>query len=97
MQKIAPRRRLKPFREITKNVGVDHKVRRLAEALDFVEPQNAKVDLNYFTPSIPRRLSDEEKMEALSELVDTVQAIEDSDVILLGMWVSPTNTASIAD
>jgi len=90
MLKIAPRRRLKPFKEVTKHVGVDHKVRRLAEALDFVEAQNPKVDLNYFTMSIPMRLSDDEKWQCLSEIVDTVSAIEDSDVILLGMWVSPT-------
>ena len=48
------------------------------------------VDLNYFALSIPMRLSDEEKMETLSEMVDTVQAIEGSDVVLLGMWISPT-------
>jgi hypothetical protein len=52
---------------------------------------NRKVDLNYFTLSIPMRLSDEEKMETLSKLVDTVQAIEGSDVVLLGMWISPTS------
>ena len=40
--------------------------------------------------SIPMRFSDEEKMERLSEMVDTVSAIDDSDVILLGMWISPT-------
>jgi len=90
MQKLAPRRRLKSFKEVMKNVGVDHKVRRLAEALDFIEAQNPKVDLNYFTMSIPRHLSDQEKMERLSEVVDTITAIEDSDVILLGMWISPT-------
>jgi hypothetical protein len=90
MLQTAPRRRLKSFKEVTKHVGVKHQVRRLAESLDFVEAQNPKVDLNYFTLSIPRHLWDEEKMEAVSELVDTVQAIEDSDVILLGMWISPT-------
>ncbi len=90
MQHIVPRRRLKPFKEVTKHVGVKHQVRRIAESLDFVEAQNPNVDLKYFTLFIPMRLSDEEKMEALSELVDTVQAIEGSDVVLLGMWVSPT-------
>jgi hypothetical protein len=49
-----------------------------------------KVDLNYFTISVPMRLSDEEKMERLSDVLGTITAIEDSDVILLGMWVSPT-------
>ena len=37
----------------------DHKVRRLAEALDFAEAPNAKADLNYFTLYISRYLSDE--------------------------------------
>jgi hypothetical protein len=92
MQQIAQHRRLKPFREVTKHVGIDRRVRRLAEEMDLIEAlsNDPKVDLNYFTVVVPMRLSDEEKMETLSELVDTVQAIEESDVVLLGMWVSPT-------
>lgn len=90
MLQISPRRRLNPFKEVTKHVGVKHQVRRLAESLDFVEAQNTEVDLNYFTLSISMRLSDDERMEALSELVDTVRAIEGSDVVLLGIWSSPT-------
>ena len=90
MQQIVPRRRLRPFKEVTKHVGVKHQVRRLAEALDLTDAQTLRWIWNYFTLSIPRHLWDEEKMEAVSELVDTVQAIEDSDVILLGMWISPT-------
>jgi len=89
MQQIAPRRKLKSFKEVTKHVGVDRQIRRLAESLNVAEAQNPTVDVKYFTFSIPMRLSDEEKMDTLSELVDTVQAIEDSDVILLGMWISP--------
>jgi hypothetical protein len=85
-----PRRKLRSFREVTKNVGIDRRIRRLAESLNFAEAQNPKVDLNYFTLSIPMRLSEDEKMETLSELVDTVSAIEGSDVILLGMWMSST-------
>jgi hypothetical protein len=92
MQQIAPRRRLKPFKEVTKHIGIERQVRRLAEEMNLTESRSndAKVDLNYFTLSIPMRLSDEEKMETLSQLANTVSAIEDSDVILLGMWVSPT-------
>ena len=90
MLQIAPRRRLKRFTEVTGRLGVDRQVRRLAASLNLSEAQNPKVDLNYFTMSIPMRLSDEEKSERLSEMVDTVSAIEDSDVILLGMWISPT-------
>ncbi len=90
MRQIAPRRRLKPFKEVTKHVGVNRQLRRLAESLNLAEAQNPEVDLSYFTLSIPMRLSDEEKMDTLSELVDTVQAVEGSDVILLAMWVSPT-------
>ncbi len=75
-----------------KNVGIERQVRRLAEEMDLTKSRSndPNVDLNYFTLSIPKRLSDEEKMETLSELVDTVQAIEGSDVVLLGMWISPT-------
>jgi hypothetical protein len=91
LQKV-PRRRLKPFKEVTKHVEIDHKVRRLAEALALTgsRSNDPKVDLNYFTLSIPMRLSDDERSERLSEMVDTVSAIEGSDVILLGIWVSPT-------
>ena len=90
MRQIAPRRRLRSFREVTKHVGIDRQLRRLAESLNLPEAQNPKVDLNYFTLSIPMRLSDNEKSERLSEMVDTVSAIEDSDVIVLGIWISPT-------
>ena len=90
MQQTAPRRRLESFKDVTKHVGVQRQIRRLAESLNLPEAQNPKVNLNYFTSSIPTRLSDEEKMERLSELVDTTQAIEGSDVVLLGMWISPT-------
>lgn len=75
-----------------KNVGIERQVRRLAEEMDLTKSRSndPNVDLNYFALSIPMRLSDEEKMETLSEMVDTVQAIEGSDVVLLGMWISPT-------
>jgi hypothetical protein len=92
MLQKTPRRRLKPFKEVTKHVEIDQTVRRLAEEMDLTQScsNDPKVALNYFTVSIPIRLSDEEKLERLSEILDTVSAIEDSDVILLGMWVSPT-------
>ena len=92
MQQITRRRGLKSFKEVAKNVGVDHKVRRLAEALDLTESRlnDPKVDVNYFTLFIPMRISDEENLGRLFDVVDTITAIEDSDVILLGMWVSPT-------
>jgi hypothetical protein len=93
MQKIAPRRRLKSFKEVTKHVGVQRQIRRLAEEMDLTKPRSndPTVDLNYFTMSIPTRLSNEEKSARLSEMVDTVTAVaEGSDVVILGMWVSPT-------
>ncbi len=92
MQQTAPRRKLKPFKEVTKHVGIDRQVRRLAEEMDLTgsRSNNPKVDMNYFTLFVPMRISDEEKLERLSDVVDTITAIEDSDVILLGMWVSPT-------
>jgi hypothetical protein len=89
MLQTAPRRRVKSsFREVTKHVDVDRQVRRLAESLDLAEARNPKVDLNYFTLSVPMHLSDEEKRQRLAELVDSVTGIENSDVILLGIWVS---------
>jgi hypothetical protein len=94
MQQIAPRRRLRSFREVTKHIGLERQVGRLAEAMNLTESRrngeaNPKVDLNYFTVSIPMVLSEEEKNERLSDLVETVTAIDGSDVILVGIWVSP--------
>ncbi len=57
--------------------------------MDFTESRSndPKVDLNYFTISIPMALSDEESTERLSEMVDTITAVgERSDVVILGMW-----------
>jgi hypothetical protein len=84
-----PRRRLK-IREVMKGEGVNYEVRRLAKSLDLVEGQNPRVDVNYFTISIPMALSYEDRSDRLAEVGDAVNAIENSDVILLGMWVSPT-------
>jgi len=90
MLQTAPRRRLKPFREVTKQVGIERQVRRLAESLNLAEAQNPKVDLNYFSTSVEMKLSDQEKAERLADLSDTITAIsEKSDVVILGMWVSP--------
>jgi hypothetical protein len=94
MQQIAPRRRLRSFREVTKHIGLERQVGRLAEAMNLTESRrngeaNPKVDLNYFTVSIPMVRSEEEKNERLSDLVETVTAIDGSDVILVGIWVSP--------
>jgi hypothetical protein len=77
MLQFATRQRLKPFKTVTKHVGVKHQVRRLAETLGFVEAQNPRVDVNYFTISISRRLSDDEKSACFSEIIDTISAIED--------------------
>ena len=90
MQKPAPRRRLKGFTEVVGKLGFDRQVRRLAGSLNLAEAQNAKANLDYFTLSIPMSLSDEEKQERLADMVDTVTAIENSDVTLLGIWMSPT-------
>ena len=84
-----PRPKLK-IREAMKRARVKYEVRRLAKSMNLVEAQNPKMDLNYLTISNPMMLSDEERTERLSEMVDAVNAIVDSDVILLGMWVSQT-------
>lgn len=91
MLQTAPhRRRLKKFTEVTGSIVLDRQVRRLAESLNLAEARNSTVDLNYFTISVPMRLSDEEKEQRLAELADTVSAIQGSDVILLGIWAAPS-------
>jgi DNA-binding transcriptional regulator LsrR (DeoR family) len=90
MLQTAPRRRLKQFTEVTGSIALDRQIRRLAESLNLAEARNPTVELNYFTLSIPMVLSQEEKEERIAELADTVTAIKNSDVTLLGIWVSPT-------
>ena len=93
MQNIAPRRRLKSFKEVTKHVGVERQIRRLAEAMDLTKPRrNSTVSdetttLTYFIMSIRKDCTYEEKIDRLSEIADTVLAVEGSDVICFSMWV----------
>jgi hypothetical protein len=93
MLKIAPRQKLKPFREVTKHVGLDRQVRRLAEALDLTKSrQNSAVSdetttLSYFITSIPKDCTYEEKIDRLSEVADTILDVEGSDVMCFSMWV----------
>jgi hypothetical protein len=93
MLQIAQRRRLKPFREVTKHVGVERQLRRLGEALDLTESRRngAASDeittLSYFIMSIPRDCTSDEKMDRLSEVADVVTAVEGSDVMVFSMWV----------
>ncbi len=97
MQNIAPRRKLKSFNEITKHVGVKHQVRRLAEALDLTKSrQNSAVSdetttLSYFIMSIPKDCTYEEKIDRLSEIADTILAVEGTDVMCFSMWVPGGN------
>jgi hypothetical protein len=74
---------------VTRHVDVERQVKRLAEAMDLSKAKSPKMDLNYFDISIPMTLSDKEKAERLNGVADSVLEIESSDVILLGMWVSP--------
>jgi hypothetical protein len=93
MLQIAQRRRLKPFREVTKHVGVERQLRWLAEALDLSESRrnSAASDeittLRYFIMPIPKDDTPEEKMDRLSEVADVVTAVEGSDVMVFSMWV----------
>ena len=93
MQQIAPRRKLKPFKEITKHVGIDRQLRRLAEAPDLMKSrQNSAVSdetttLSYFIMSIPKECTYEEKIDRLSEIAGTILAVEGSDVMCFSMWV----------
>ena len=93
MLQIAPRRKLKPFKEVTRHVGVERQLRRLAEAMDLTKSrQNSAVSdetttLSYFIMSIPKDCTYEEKIDRLSEIADAVLAVEGSDVMCFSMWV----------
>jgi hypothetical protein len=93
VQQIAPRRKLKSFKEVTKHVGVERQLRRLAEALDLTKSrQNSAVSdqsttLSYFIMSIPKDCTYEEKIDRLSEVADTILEVEGSDVLCFSMWV----------
>jgi hypothetical protein len=93
MIQTATRRKLQPFREVTKHVGFDRHVRRLAEALDLTKSrQNSAVSdetttLSYFIMSIPKDCTYEEKIDRLSEVADTILQVEGSDVMCFSMWV----------
>jgi hypothetical protein len=93
MIQTATRRKLQPYRKVTKHVGVDRQVRRLAEALDLSKShRNSAVSdetttLSYFIASIPKDGTAEEKMDRLSEVADIVTAVEGSDVLVFSMWV----------
>jgi hypothetical protein len=82
MLQIAPRRKLKPFKEITKHVAIDRQLRRLAEALDLTKSrQNSAVSdetttLSYFIMSIPKDCTYEEKIDRLSEIADTILGVD---------------------
>jgi hypothetical protein len=93
MLQIAPRRKLKPFKEVTKHVGLERQIRRLAEALDLTKSRhNSAVSdetttLSYFIMSIPKDCTYAEKMDRLSEVADTILDVEGSDVLCFSMWV----------
>jgi len=90
MLQTSPRRRLRPFREVTKHVGLDRQVRRLAESLDLTKSRQDSAEtttLSYFIMSIPKNCTSDEKLDRLSEVADIVTAVEGSDVMIFSMWV----------
>ncbi len=97
MLQIAPRRKLKSFKEVTKHVGIDRQLRRLAEALDLTKPRqdgavsDETTTISYFIMSIPKDCTYEEKIDRLSEVADTILAVEGSDVMCFSMWVPDGN------
>jgi len=97
MLQIATRRKLKSFKEVTKHVGIDRQLRRLAEALDLTKSrQNSAVSdetttLSYFIMSIFKDCTYEEKIDRLSEIADTILGVEGSDVLCFSMWVPDGN------
>ena len=72
MLQIAPRRKLKPFKEVTKHIGIERQVRRLAEAMDLTKPRrNSAVSdetttLTYFIMSIPKDCTYEDQPPTLN-------------------------------
>jgi hypothetical protein len=97
MQKIAPRRRLRSFREVTKHVGIDRQLRRLAEALDLTKSRQKSAvsdetaTLSYFIISIPKDCTYAEKIDRLSDVADAILDVEGSDVMCFSMWVPGGN------
>jgi hypothetical protein len=93
MTQTATRRKLQPFREVTKRIGLDRQLRRLAEALDLTKSRHDSAvpdeitTLRYFIMSIPKDCAAEDRADRLSELVDTILAVEGSDVMVFSMWV----------
>ncbi len=93
MLQTSPRRRLRPFSEVTKHVGLERQIRRLAEALDLTESRQKTAvpdeitTLRYFIMPIPKDSTAEQKMDRLSEVADVVTAVEGSDVMVFSMWV----------
>ncbi len=93
MLQKTPRRKLRSFKEVTKHVGIDRQLRRLAEAMDLTKSrQNSAVSdetttLSYFIMSIPKDRTYEEKIDRLSEIADTILEVEGSDVLCISMWV----------
>ncbi len=93
MQQITRPRRLRPFREVTKHVGIDRQVRRLVEALDLTKSRkdsavfDETTTLSYFIMSIPKDCTYDEKIDVLSEIADAILEVEGSDGLCISMWV----------
>jgi len=45
-------------------------------------------DLSFAFISVPQHLDDETKMDRLSMLSDTILSVENSDVLVLALWVA---------
>ena len=100
LQKTPLRRRIKTFKEWIKpskaHVAVDRQIRQLAEAMDLTKKGDVADEtatLSYFILSIPKDCTYAEKIDRLSEIADTVLAVEKSDVMCFSMWVPSGDSA----
>jgi hypothetical protein len=93
MQQTSSRCKLRLFREVTKHVGIERQIRRLAESLDLKKSRqdsavpDETTTLSYFIMSIPKDCTYAEKIDRLSEVADVVTAVDGSDVLVFSMWV----------
>jgi hypothetical protein len=89
--KPTPRRRLRSFGSLTKHIDK----RELRPVIEETQPQRSvsatqtdkTMNLGYLIMSVPKDLTYQEKIERLSEVADTVTAVEGSDVMVFSMWV----------
>ena len=86
-----PIRRVRSFRQVTKHIQWKGRANRrslMKEKQDYPTLETDKAtDLGYAILSVPKDVTQQEKIKRLSLLVDTVMDVEGSDVLCMVMWV----------